>query len=155
MSKTVKIFKIGDVTRVYEYYSENPAQSRVLNIGCASLELFGDKIIVKGENLSFTYHELDDTLGAGDLVEVMDKFADYGFFGCGGGSSQSATGFITLAITSNANVVQSPLLVGKSAINMVVVANTTEQDVIGYNSGAGSFIMNVSAGDILTIFFTN
>ena len=155
MSKTVQITKIGSITRVVETYSENPVNSRVLNISSGSCEISRDRIVFLGINLSFTFDELADKLGATDLVGVLDAFAELGYFSGSVGTSQNGSGFITLPITLNADIVQSDLLKNKSGIAMVVANGVVTQPVFGYDPFSGSFNLNVLSGEILTIFYNN
>lgn len=151
--RQLDIHKIGAVTRVEERYTEDPTYLRIINAGCESYVLKKGKIKFKNLGLSFSVSELANNFGAQNNVDLANKFAQMGFFTTSNGNAIS--GFVEVNITENSDMVQNDLLKNKSAINMVVVGNSINQNIIGYDPQAGSFVLNVFQGETLLVFFTN
>jgi len=156
MAKRVILTKVNDVTIVQVTYDENP-NIETTSISQANLFIDNDSIVVDlhKKELSFKLADLVNNYGCTTLTQLLTVFAAMSYFTSNIQESQSDTGFITLVVPENSDTVQSDLLIGKSSIDLVVVANSPNQEIENYNPELGSFDFEVLAGESLTIFFTN
>jgi len=156
MSKRVSLTKVNGVTIVQVTYDENP-NIDTTSISHANLFIENDSIVVDLHNkdLHFKLTDLVNNYGCTTLTQLLNAFASLSLFTSSGQESQNETGFITLVVNEDSETVQSDLLIGKSSIDLVVVANSPNQEIQNYNPETGSFDFEVLAGESLTIFFTN
>jgi hypothetical protein len=154
MPKKVRLEKIGTMTRVTEYFTENPLQEKIFNIPDAVLYSEKENIVVDlvKYQLSFTISELEDNFGSDTVQELMNQLAVRKYFIC---DVEDNIGSLNYVVTENTERVQSDELIGKESIDLVFVANSPNQNISNYNTVTGAFDFTATAGEKLLIFYTN